>query len=149
MPRYSIKVAQPKKKASSGPKRESNKIQRGVVIEENDGDFKVKVELIDEDGTKQELILPFTPDSYELKSGIAGIGQTLRITRHRRVKHHLARHVLLCAESPATECRAVIEDQSCLSLHLMIITVTLILVLHNSQTPGSPSGCRQVWGNGL
>lgn len=71
-----IKVAQPKKKASSGPKWESNKIQRGVVIEEDNGDFKVKVEVVDEKGTKQELILPFTPDSYELKDKLSVFTRT-------------------------------------------------------------------------
>ena len=84
---------------------------------------------------------------YQHLPGITGVSQTLWIASHSCIKHHLARYVLLCAKSPATELRTIIEDEFCSCLHFII--ASLILVLYSSQTPGSPCGYLQEWDNAL
>lgn len=74
-----IKVAEPKKRKSTAFKRES-KITTGVVVEEEDENFKVLIQT-----ENSEMLLPFTPKSFELKD------RTTVFTRAKNERGHRMR----------------------------------------------------------
>ena len=57
---FKITIHKPSKKLQAGKKA------KGVVIEDDKGNLRVSIDT-DKNGVKPPIILPFTPDSYELK----------------------------------------------------------------------------------
>lgn len=59
-----ISVVKPKKKSNSIKK--ISKLIRGLVIEDEDGNFKCSIDIKQDDNSYKELIIPFTPKSFEV-----------------------------------------------------------------------------------
>ena len=53
---------------------------------------------------------------------IAGVCQTLRITHHGRVEHHLSDHFLIVAEALPSEFCSVLQDE-CYIFHLFLLVI--------------------------
>ena len=53
-------------------------------------------------------------------SGIGGVGQTLGITHHSGIEHHLSCHRFLVTERSAMKLRSVFQSQCNLSVHLFL-----------------------------
>ena len=58
---------------------------------------------------------------HKYLTGIAGVGQTLRIAHHRGIENHLAHGVSFVAERPARELRSIFEYQFCCSHHYFFL----------------------------
>ena len=65
--RFKVAVPKIKPKPSTGVKRESNKIVRGTVFQDEEGNYKVSITLNSDTLHPDLLVLDFTERSYELK----------------------------------------------------------------------------------
>lgn len=73
--KFKIKVAEPKKQHNSSVFKRQGKLVNGTIIEQNDGTFKVEVDL-DGNGVKAPKILNFTPESFDLTDKLSVFTRT-------------------------------------------------------------------------